>query len=169
MTEPLLSLPHDEKVRRVAAEVRAYAQAGQPDKTMIKTMFKGLRFQEDWRGLKDPEAETDHWVPGLKQIELAKDWDLSVGGQVRYQLKDEIKIQAPKGRHRVIVDMGGVKYIDSSGLGALVAARVSVIRRGGYLKLARLQPDIQQLVHKMKLDQLFDLHPSVEAARSNLE
>jgi len=61
-----------------------------PQKKMIKTQFKLLRFQEDWRGLKDPDATTDHWLPAIKQIELAEDWDLSLGGQVRYQVKDQV-------------------------------------------------------------------------------
>ena len=56
---------------------------------MVKTQFKMLRFQEDWRALKEPGTTTDHWFPALKQIELAEEWDLSVGGQVRWQGKDD--------------------------------------------------------------------------------
>jgi len=73
-----------------AAETPTAAElASMPDTKMVKTQFKAMRFQEDWRALKEPGAETDHWFPAIKQIELAKDWDLSVGGQVRYQNKTE--------------------------------------------------------------------------------
>lgn len=71
------------------AEEAALQPSGAPTATHIKSQFRLLRFQEDWRGLKDPEATTDHWLPEIKQIELAEDWDLSFGGQVRYQWKDD--------------------------------------------------------------------------------
>jgi hypothetical protein len=55
----------------------------------VKSMFKNLRFEEDWSALADPEAETDHMFPGIKHIELSEDWTASFGGQVRYQAKSE--------------------------------------------------------------------------------
>lgn len=74
----------------VAADAVPVVTQGPPDKQQLKAMFKLLAFDEDWRALKDPNVETDHWFPEIKQIELAKDWDLEIGGQVRYQLKDEV-------------------------------------------------------------------------------
>jgi len=62
-----------------------------PPEKFLKTSFKNLRFEEDWRALKDPEMKTDHWMPGLKLIELDGDgdWTATFGGQLRYQWKSE--------------------------------------------------------------------------------
>ena len=60
--------------------------ADQPPPKFYKSVFKNLRFEEDWSALKDPEMETDHWMPGLKMIELdgEGDWTASFGGQMRF-------------------------------------------------------------------------------------
>lgn len=65
--------------------------ADQPPPKFYKSVFKNLRFEEDWSALKDPEMETDHWMPGLKMIELdgEGDWTASFGGQMRFQTKSE--------------------------------------------------------------------------------
>ena len=65
--------------------------ADQPPPKFHKSVFKNLRFEEDWSALKDPEMETDHWMPGLKLIELDGDgdWTASFGGQMRFQTKSE--------------------------------------------------------------------------------
>jgi hypothetical protein len=62
-----------------------------PPEKFLKTSFKNLRFEEDWRALKDPEMKTDHWFPGLKAVELDGDgdWIATFGGQLRYQWKSE--------------------------------------------------------------------------------
>jgi hypothetical protein len=60
-----------------------------------KSVFKNLRFDEDWSALGEPGATTDHWMPGLKHIALdgddgqPADWTASFGGQVRLQAKSE--------------------------------------------------------------------------------
>jgi hypothetical protein len=62
-----------------------------PPEKFLKTAFKNLRFEEDWRALKDPEMKTDHWFPGLKAIELDDegDWTATLNGQLRWQWKSE--------------------------------------------------------------------------------
>ncbi len=49
----------------------------------LKTLFKNLRFDEDWSALKDPETQTDHWFPGMKYVEMTDGSYASFGGQVR--------------------------------------------------------------------------------------
>jgi len=71
------------------AEDPARAAPQDQRKVLAKQQFRNLRFQENWSALADPEVETDHWVPGMKFIELTEGWSLSTGGQVRYQWKDE--------------------------------------------------------------------------------
>ncbi|HZL99960.1 MAG TPA: alginate export family protein, partial [Planctomycetota bacterium] len=56
-----------------------------------KSLFKNLRFEEDWSALKEAETKTDHWLPGIKAIELdgEGDWSIGFGGQIRLQSKSE--------------------------------------------------------------------------------
>jgi len=72
------------------AEQTPPAEQAPPEK-FYKSVFKNLRFDEDWSALKDPEMKTDHWFPGIKMIELDGDgdWTASFGGQLRFQTKSE--------------------------------------------------------------------------------
>lgn len=87
--EPAAATPEQQPAAGQTAPATPPAQ--QPPEKFLKTAFKNLRFEEDWRALKDPEMKTDHWFPGIKAIELdgAGDWTLTLNGQVRYQWKSE--------------------------------------------------------------------------------
>ena len=99
-TEPAQDKPAQDKPatpteEKPATQEQAAAPATPPEK-FHKTVFKNLRFEEDWRDLGEPGMETDHWWPGIKNIELdgddddgQSDWTASFGGQVRLQAKSE--------------------------------------------------------------------------------
>lgn len=60
----------------------------------------------------------------------------------------------------VVLDLGEVEFIDSSGLGAVVALFKMRQELGG-LELARLQPNVQSLLKLTKLDKVFVIHPGL--------
>lgn len=68
----------------------------------------------------------------------------------------------------IVLDLGDVKYIDSSGLGAMISAMVSVGRRGGGLKLAAVVGDVQRTMTIMHLDQVFEMHKTVQRAEASI-
>ncbi|MGA3246384.1 MAG: STAS domain-containing protein [Bacteroidota bacterium] len=68
----------------------------------------------------------------------------------------------------IILDLEQLKFIDSAGLGAMISAMVSIGRRGGALKLAELRGDIYRVMTSMHLDQVFELHDTVEEAETSL-
>jgi anti-sigma B factor antagonist len=67
------------------------------------------------------------------------------------------------GRVRIVVDLGGVRYIDSSGIGMLVAKMKTVREKGGDIKLVRLTHRTQTLLAMLKLLMVFETLPD-EAA-----
>jgi anti-sigma B factor antagonist len=68
----------------------------------------------------------------------------------------------------IILDLGGLKHIDSAGLGAMISAMVSVGKRGGGLRLAAVTGDVQNIMTKMHLDQVFEIHDSVQQAEASM-
>jgi len=76
-------------------------------------------------------------------------------------LKDEIKIQVNSGANMIIIDMNDVTYIDSSGLGAVVAGRISAIRKNVRLILVHIPAEIIKLMKKMKLYNLFEVYENI--------
>jgi len=84
------------------------------------------------------------------------------GGDVK--MRDLIKGQLDAGQKRIVVDLGGVSFMDSSGLGELVAAYTSARRAGVTIKLANLTKKIDDLMEITRLASIFEMYGSVDEA-----
>jgi anti-anti-sigma factor len=79
-------------------------------------------------------------------------------------LKEELQ-QVIKGNPtRVIVDMAGVDFIDSSGLSTLVTGMKALRRQGATLSLSRPHPQALTALRLTMLDRVFEIFASVEEA-----
>ncbi len=65
---------------------------------------------------------------------------------------------------RIVLDLGNLSFVDSAGLGALIAARTSAATRGAGIKLANLTKKLRDTLTITKLATVFDLYDSVDAA-----
>jgi len=65
---------------------------------------------------------------------------------------------------RLVVDLSGVSYIDSSGLAVLIKAMQSVEEYGGKLTLAGMNKNVRAIFEMARLDQFFLIFPHVDAA-----
>ena len=84
-------------------------------------------------------------------------------------LRTKLKDLLSKGKTRVVLDLGEVSYIDSAGLGALVAGYTSAQNQGANLKLANLTKRFNEQLHITKLVTVFDVYNSVQAAVKSFE
>ncbi|MGH9535735.1 MAG: STAS domain-containing protein [Terriglobales bacterium] len=73
-------------------------------------------------------------------------------------LRDTIRGLIAAGEKRILVNLGEVSYIDSSGLGELVSAFTTVRAEGGELKLLSLTRKVHDLLQITKLYTVFDIH-----------
>jgi anti-sigma B factor antagonist len=71
-------------------------------------------------------------------------------------LKDKVHSLVFQGRKNIVLNMGGVAYVDSSGLGAIVASFVTAKNNGGQVKLLKLTNRLQGLMTIAKLLTVFD-------------
>jgi anti-sigma B factor antagonist len=75
-----------------------------------------------------------------------------------------IKQLLSQGHKRIVFDLSGVTYIDSSGLGMIVYSSASVAAVGGQFALAGAASLPAQLLQVTKLDSIVMLYPSMETA-----
>ncbi|HYL38812.1 MAG TPA: STAS domain-containing protein [Bryobacteraceae bacterium] len=68
------------------------------------------------------------------------------------------------GKKDILLNMSEVYYIDSSGLGELVAALTTSHHKGGRLKLMRLTPKVQDLVQLTRVHRVFEIFSDEESA-----
>ena len=102
-----------------------------------------------------------HHVEGVTVLEVSGRIVLGDGGVA---LRDSIQHALKFGTKKLVVDLGGVNYMDSSGLGELTNAYTSAKARGCDVKLARLTRKLDNLMLITKLATVFDIYPDeVEA------
>jgi anti-sigma B factor antagonist len=65
---------------------------------------------------------------------------------------------------RAVIDLGGVRHINSAGLGSLIAALITMRKSGGDIRLARVGHNVQNIFVVTRLVQIFDTHETVEEA-----
>jgi anti-sigma B factor antagonist len=82
-------------------------------------------------------------------------------GDESNQLRSKIKELLAQGKKRLVLDLGGVSYIDSAGLGTLVAAYTSARNDGGEIRLANVTKKFGELLNITKLVTIFDVYDSV--------
>jgi len=73
------------------------------------------------------------------------------------ELRDLVRNLANEGKKKILLNLRGVNYIDSSGLGELVAAFTSVRKQGGELKLLNLTKRVHDLLQITKLYTVFEI------------
>jgi anti-sigma B factor antagonist len=86
---------------------------------------------------------------------------LDVKGQITFTqgdmlLKDKINSVVSQGHKQILINLAGVSYVDSAGLGELVGAYTTVARAGGSLKLANLTKKMHDLLTITKLVTVFE-------------
>lgn len=80
------------------------------------------------------------------------------------QLKSSIVDALEAGHTNILLDMGKVQTLDSSGIGELVGAYTTVTNRGGKLKLLHLPSKISDLLQVTQLITVFEVYESEDEA-----
>ena len=85
-------------------------------------------------------------------------------GEGSVQLRDAIRDLIGKGQKHILLDLGEVNYIDSSGLGELVSAFTTARNQGAALKLLKLTKKVHDLLQLTKLYTVFDIYDDEASA-----
>ena len=80
------------------------------------------------------------------------------------RLREQLHSLVAEGRNRIVVDLDGVGFLDSTGLGVLVGALKRTRAHGGSLGLVCNQPQIRKVFEVTRLTRVFDLYPTVGEA-----
>ena len=93
-------------------------------------------------------------VDGICVVDCSGRITLGEGSVV---LRDAVRELLSKGNKKILLNLGDVSYIDSSGIGELVSAYTTVRNQGGELKLLNLQKKVHDLLQITKLYTVFDV------------
>ena len=85
-------------------------------------------------------------------------------GEGSVQLRETVRKTLDEGKKKIILNLGDVSYVDSSGIGELVSSYTTTSNSGGHLKLLNLTKKIQDLLMITKLLTVFETFDSEAAA-----
>jgi anti-sigma B factor antagonist len=92
-----------------------------------------------------------------------------MGGPDASALNSKLHELVDAGKTRVVLDMSGVEFMNSSGLGLLIGGASLLKNAGGALRIAAASEKILALIKITKLGSVFETHPTVEAAIASLK
>ena len=78
-------------------------------------------------------------------------------GEGNVMLRDIVRDLTDKGHKRLVLNLGEVNYIDSSGVGELVKTHTTIRNKGGELKLTNLNKRVNDLLQMTRLSAVFDI------------
>lgn len=87
-----------------------------------------------------------------------------MGGPEAMKLMDEIQTLLDQKQLKVIIDLGNVKRMNSSGMGILINALTTYKQNGGLLKLANPSTVVEKLLTLAKLTTIFECYDTLDAA-----
>lgn len=87
-----------------------------------------------------------------------------VFGDEAAALRERVKDLVAAGNKQIILNLGGITYIDSGGLGTLVGLYTTARNAGGSIRLANLTQRVGDLLQVTKLLTVFDVYDSEEKA-----
>ena len=108
---------------------------------------------------------TERTEGDIPVISITGDIDLATSPKLREFLKPKSSKKTPL----LLLDFGGVNYIDSSGLATLIEYFQAVQSFRGRLALASLSPRVKNVFEIVRLEQIFSLHPDVASALAALK
>jgi anti-sigma B factor antagonist len=85
-------------------------------------------------------------------------------GEGNITLREIVRDLTDKGTRRVVLNLGEVNYVDSSGMGELVKTHTTIQNKGGELKLANLNQRVHDLLQMTRLSAVFDIQKDVPSA-----
>ena len=91
-----------------------------------------------------------------------------MGGDDTKDFNDLLHKLIDEGKTRVIIDLGDVKFMNSSGLGMMIGGLTTMKKANGFYKLANVSDKIESLLIITKLITIFEHYDSVDAAIESL-
>jgi anti-sigma B factor antagonist len=107
---------------------------------------------------------TPREVSGIIVVDVSGRITLGEGSSM---LRETVRDLLGKGQNKIVLNLGDVTYIDSSGIGELVSGFTTVKNHGGELKLLNLTKKVHDLLQITKLYTVFEVHNEEASALSS--
>jgi anti-sigma B factor antagonist len=118
------------------------------------------------KGISMTVTVTNSEVDGVSVVALEGQIVL---GEESNSLREKLKSLIAEGKKKIVLNMANIKYIDSAGVGTLVAAHISATTQGASVRLCHLGRKFHEVLQITKLLTVFDVYDTEVAAVSSFE
>jgi len=88
---------------------------------------------------------------------------------IAQSLKEEVAQYLTNANTKLILNLDGVEYVDSSGFGALLSILRNAKNNDSQFKLCNMSPEVMELVKLLQLHNVFDIHDSIDQCIETFE
>jgi anti-sigma B factor antagonist len=103
-------------------------------------------------------------ITTLENATVVKVSGIMMGGPETKECHDKVKSLISSGCTNLVVDLSGAEWVNSRGMGILIACYVTSHNAGGDIRFASLTKKTRMLFHMMKLDTVFPIFDTVDQA-----
>lgn len=104
---------------------------------------------------------TEHHVGDVTVLDLDGDLRMDGGSDI---FRNTMSLLLKQGQQKILLNLAGVAYVDSSGLGELISSHVTLNDNDGHLKLLHLTQRVRELMKITNLLSVFDIYESESEA-----
>src|SRR5579859_3967492 len=128
----------------------------------ISKCVEGIERERNQMAIKMTNSEVD----GVSVVAL--DGRIVLGDESN-SFREKLKSMIAEGKRKIVLNMADIKYIDSAGLGTLVAAHLSAKTQGASVRLCHLGNKFHEVLQMTKLLTIFDVYDTEAAAVSSFQ
>lgn len=176
--EMAMETPQPTPGEKACQDLTFFAEVLQEGRSLIVVRTDSQGIAKVAAGILDRMGISERWRWSIRMQTASRQiGDISVVevrgritvGEGNIMLREVVTGLVENGKKRIVLNLQGVEYVDSGGLGELVRTHTTLQKEGGQLKMANVNPRVQELLKVTSLHKVFDVHKDEASAVQSFE
>ncbi|MGB7751225.1 MAG: STAS domain-containing protein [Candidatus Acidiferrales bacterium] len=176
--EMAMETPQPTPGEKACQDLTFFAEVLQEGRSLIVVRTDSQAIAKVAAGILDRMGISERWRWSIRMQTASRQiGDISVVevrgritvGEGNIMLREVVTGLVENGKKRIVLNLQGVEYVDSGGLGELVRTHTTLQKEGGQLKMANVNPRVQELLKVTSLHKVFDVHKDEASAVQSFE
>ena len=176
--ETAMETPQPTPGEKACQDLTFFAEVLQEGRSLIVVRTDSQETAKVAAGILDRMGISEQWRMSMRMQAASRQvGDISVVnvrgritvGEGNVMLRDFVTRLVESGNKRIVLNLQGVEYVDSGGLGELVRTHTTLQKEGGQLKMVNVNQRVQELLKLTSLNKIFDVHKDEASAVQSFE
>ena len=176
--ETAMETPQPTPGEKACQDLTFFADVLQEGRSLIVVRSDSQEIARVATGILDRLGISERWRMSIKMQTASRQiGDFSVVdvrgritvGEGNIMLREVVARLLEQGNKRILLNLQGVEYVDSAGLGELVRTHTTLQKEGGQLKMVNVNPRVQELLKITSLHKVFDVQKDEASAVHSFE